>query len=99
METEASVAVPPYEQSTEAESAADKPKPRRSRIARRHVAKSEPASRLQDSVDGAQDSDVTAVSSGESQPLLQGPPAVSILRKCPVHLTDTFIATTSGFSS
>jgi hypothetical protein len=35
------------------------------------MVKSEPASRLDESLDGAQDSDITAVSSGEGQPLLQ----------------------------
>ncbi|CAG8981855.1 hypothetical protein HYALB_00009530 [Hymenoscyphus albidus] len=74
-EVESSESVPSHEISTEAESTTDKPKSKRSRIARRHVAKSEPASKLQDSVDGGQDSDITVVSSGEGQPLLQGPPS------------------------
>ena len=56
-------------------STADKPK-KRARFSRRDLAKSEPASRLQDSHDGQQDSDVTAVSSGEGQPLLQPLPLV-----------------------
>ncbi|KAL5314080.1 hypothetical protein ACEPPN_018504 [Leptodophora sp. 'Broadleaf-Isolate-01'] len=53
-------------------SGTDKPKPKRARFSnRRHQAKSEPATRLNDSLDGQQDSDLTAVSSGEGQPLLQ----------------------------
>jgi hypothetical protein len=48
-----------------------KPKPKNPRNSRRNMAKSEP-SRAHESVDGGQDSDVTAVSSGEGQPLLQG---------------------------
>ena len=35
------------------------------------MAKSEPASRVHESVDGVQDSDVTAASSGEGQPMSQ----------------------------
>jgi hypothetical protein len=49
----------------------DKPKSKRARFGRRHQSKSEPASRVHESVDGAQDSDVTAVSSGEGQPIPQ----------------------------
>ncbi|KAF4633947.1 hypothetical protein G7Y89_g4170 [Cudoniella acicularis] len=64
---------PSTEQSTETEvSGADRSKPKRARVPRRYVAKSEPG-RVQDSHDGAQDSDMTVVSSGESQPLLQNP--------------------------
>lgn len=48
----------------------DKAKPKY-RSGRRQMAKSEPASRLEESFDGTQDSDITAVSSGEGQPLLQ----------------------------
>jgi hypothetical protein len=56
---------------TDAEaSTADKPKLKRSRFARRHMAKSEPGNRVIVSHDGQQDSDLTAVSSGEGQPLL-----------------------------
>ncbi|KAE9376691.1 hypothetical protein N431DRAFT_183043 [Stipitochalara longipes BDJ] len=51
-------------------SAADKPKLKRSRLSRRHLAKSEPGNRVIVSNDGQQDSDLTAVSSGEGQPLL-----------------------------
>lgn len=50
-------------------SGTDKTKFKR-RNGRRQMAKSEPAGRLEDSFDGTQDSDVTAVSSGEGQPLL-----------------------------
>ena len=50
----------------------DKPKPKRTRSSnRRHQAKSEPTNRPNNSLDGQQDSDMTAVSSGEGQPLLQ----------------------------
>jgi hypothetical protein len=63
---------PCNEQVTEGDaSGPDKSKPKRSRFSRRHMAKSEPASRVHESVDGTQDSDVTAVSSGEGQPLTQ----------------------------
>ncbi len=59
---------------TDAEaSTADKPKLKRSRLSRRHVAKSEPGNRVIVSHDGQQDSDLTAVSSGEAQPLLIAP--------------------------
>jgi hypothetical protein len=51
-------------------SGTEKAKPKR-RNGRRQLAKSEPAGHLEDSFDGTQDSDVTAVSSGEGQPLLQ----------------------------
>jgi hypothetical protein len=51
-------------------SAADKPKLKRSRLSRRHLAKTEPGNRTIVSHDGQQDSDLTAVSSGEGQPLL-----------------------------
>jgi hypothetical protein len=51
-------------------SAADKPKLKRSRLSRKHLAKSEPGNRAVVSNDGQQDSDLTAVSSGEGQPLL-----------------------------
>ena len=46
-------------------------KSKRSGHARR-LNKSEPTGHFEDSFDGAQDSDVTAVSSSEGQPLLQG---------------------------
>jgi hypothetical protein len=56
---------------TDAEaSTADKPKLKRSRLSRRHTAKSEPGNRVIVSHDGQQDSDLTAVSSGDGQPLL-----------------------------
>jgi len=48
-----------------------KPKHKNPRNSRRNMAKSEP-SRAHESVDGGQDSDITAVSSGEGQTLLQG---------------------------
>jgi len=51
-------------------SAIDKLKLKRSRLSRRHLAKSEPGNRVIVSNDGQQDSDLTAVSSGEGQPLL-----------------------------
>lgn len=51
-------------------SAADKPKLKRSRLSRRYLAKSEPGNRAIIANDGQQDSDLTAVSSGEGQPLL-----------------------------
>jgi len=55
----------------------DKPKPKRTRSSnRRHQAKSEPTNRPNNSLDGQQDSDMTAVSSGEGQPLLQNAAAV-----------------------
>jgi hypothetical protein len=58
-------------QMTEGEaSGIDKPKLKRSRLSRRHLAKSEPGNRVIVSNDGQQDSDLTAVSSGEGQPLL-----------------------------
>jgi hypothetical protein len=58
-------------QMTEGEaSTADKPKTKRSRLSRRHLAKSEPGNRAIVSHDGQQDSDLTAVSSGEGQSLL-----------------------------
>jgi hypothetical protein len=57
-------------------SGADRPKPKRGRVSRRNMAKTEPASRVQELHDGAQDSDVTAVSSGEGQPMQQGPAMV-----------------------
>lgn len=53
-------------------SGADKPNPKRPRFAnRRHIAKSEPATRWNESIDGTQDSDGTPFSSGEGQALLQ----------------------------
>ena len=67
---ESFVTEPPLEQlkGTE-EPIVEKTKSKRSRSSRRRASKSEP-SRLQDAAhDGAQDSDVTAVNSGESQPL------------------------------
>ncbi len=60
--------------------AADKPKRRHNR---RHQTKSEPT-RTNDSLDGQQDSDVTAVSSGEGQPLLQNVAAVCHFTTNPV---------------
>jgi hypothetical protein len=58
-------------QMTEGEaSAADKPKLKRARFSRRLLAKSEPGNRAIGTHDGQQDSDLTAVSSGEGQPLL-----------------------------
>ena len=71
---------PSNEQLTEGDaSGTEKSKPKRSRFSRRHMARSEPASRVHESVDGAQDSDVTAVSSGEGQPLLQSSAMVNQL--------------------
>lgn len=61
-------------------STADKPKRRHNR---RYQAKSEPT-RPNDSLDGQQDSDVTAVSSGEGQPLLQNAAAVCHFTTNPV---------------
>ena len=61
-------------------SAAEKAK-RRPRFSRRHMARSEPPSQLQIQNDGQQDSDVTAVSSGEGHSLLQAPAAV----RSPTH--------------
>ncbi|TVY75636.1 Heavy metal tolerance protein [Lachnellula suecica] len=56
---------------TEAEGSGNsKPKFKRARFSRRNMTKSEPPNRIQSSQDGAQDSDMTAVSSGEGQPLL-----------------------------
>jgi hypothetical protein len=64
-------------QMTEGEaSAADKPKLKRTRFSRRHLAKSEPGNRAIGTNDGQQDSDLTAVSSGEGQPLLASSPMV-----------------------
>lgn len=57
-------------------SGTDKPKPKRPRSNRRHQTKSEPATQINDSLNGQQDSDLTAVSSGEGQPLLQNAAAV-----------------------
>lgn len=47
-------------------------KPKLSGYERRRGVKSDQAGRLEDSFDGGQDSDTTAMSSGEGQPLLQG---------------------------
>jgi len=59
------------EPATEAEASGNsKPKPKRARHSRRHMAKSEPSSRNPDGNDGAQDSDITAIGSGEGQPVL-----------------------------
>ena len=57
--------------------ATSKSKSKRGRSLRRNVAKSEPLSKLAESHDRAQDSDVIAVSSGEGQPLLQSSTTVS----------------------
>ena len=46
---------------------------RRNRSVRRHNAKSEPAGRTGESTEGVRESDMTATSSGEAQPLLQVP--------------------------
>lgn len=51
-------------------SAVDRPRIKRTRLPRRHLAKSEPGNLPIVSHDGQQDSDLTAVSSGEGQPLL-----------------------------
>jgi hypothetical protein len=67
-------------------SAADKPKMKRSRVSRRHVAKSEPGKRAILSHDGQQDSDLTAVSSGEGQPLLT---ASVLVRYFPTRFTSS----------
>ncbi|XMA10963.1 hypothetical protein WAI453_003754 [Rhynchosporium graminicola] len=61
----------PLEIAEEDISGIDNPNPKRARFSnRRHEAKSEPTTR-NDSLDGQQDSDLTAVSSGEGQPLMQ----------------------------
>jgi hypothetical protein len=71
---------------TDAEaSTADKPKLKRSRFSRRHMAKSEPGNRVIVSHDGQQDSDLTAVSSGEGQPLLMAPDFVRYLFSQSLH--------------
>ena len=71
---------------TDAEaSTADKPKLKRSRFSRRHMAKSEPGNRVIVSHDGQQDSDLTAVSSGEGQPLLTAPDFVRYLFSQSLH--------------
>lgn len=68
---------PSDEQSKGDAAASSKSKSKRGRSLRRNVAKSDPPSKLAESHDGAQDSDVTAVSSGEGQPLLQSSTTVS----------------------
>ena len=58
-----------YDGQTEGElSGVNRPKMKRTRFNRRHLAKSEPGNRVNGS-DGQQDSDMTAVSSGEGQSL------------------------------
>lgn len=58
-------------------SGSHKPKLRRTRASRRLNAKSEPAPRVQDTMDGALDSGKNTTGSGESQSSIQ-PTAVSI---------------------
>jgi len=55
---------------------ADKTKHKR-RYSRRHLARSEPANRTHESMDGAQESDVTPISSGEGYPISQLPAMVT----------------------
>ena len=65
-------------QMTEGEaSTTEKPKLKRARFSRRYLAKSEPGNRAIGTNDGQQDSDLTAVSSGEGQPLLASSTVVS----------------------
>lgn len=52
-------------------SGSEKPKAKRSRYGRRNQTKSEPASRVQDSTDGAQDEEMIAGSSGEGLPMTE----------------------------
>ncbi|RDL42197.1 p-loop containing nucleoside triphosphate hydrolase [Venustampulla echinocandica] len=78
-------------QPTETEaSLVNKPKPKHSRPPRRHTSTSDLASKLQDPCDGVQDSDMTAVSSSESQPLLQSSSNASALQRNPSSFTDRF---------
>jgi hypothetical protein len=67
---------PSSDQLTEGDTSAAEKAKRRPRFSRRHLARSEPPSQLQIQNDGQQDSDVTAVSSGEGHSLLQAPAAV-----------------------
>ncbi|TAQ86264.1 hypothetical protein B7494_g5424 [Chlorociboria aeruginascens] len=54
-------------------SSVHKPKPKRTRHARRYQAKSEPASRANESMDGVYDGDMTSAGSGEGQAISQAP--------------------------
>jgi hypothetical protein len=67
---------PSSDQLTEGDTSAAEKAKKRPRFSRRHLARSEPPSQLQIQSDGQQDSDLTAVSSGEGHSLLQASPSV-----------------------